>query len=93
LGVGQGSLIDLAPAVGPADAPAPRAWYRQLTWHSWLLLTWFLIVSIQLVRLQRQRLRLNRLLREATPAADDRLLAEVKDLSRRIGPGLPRSCS
>ncbi len=83
-----------SPAVPPVltatpGAPAPQRehpWDRlqEVTWQSWLWIGYLAIVLGQLVRLWRQRARLKRLLREATPAEGETATL-VRELARSMG--------
>lgn len=88
-GVTVSPLAESARAPAPAGVatptPAPPSWHiGDITWSSWLLSGWAAVVAMLLARLIRQRIRLGRLLRAASPAGDElsRLLLE---LSQQLG--------
>lgn len=56
---------------------------REVSWQSWLLTGWAMIVVWQLVGLLRLRLRLDRLLRDAKPG-DRELVALLEDLAGQL---------
>lgn len=54
----------------PASAVTP-VWFRIITWQSWLLSTWLVVVLMQIMRVVWLRIRLAGLLRTAVPAAGE----------------------
>jgi beta-lactamase regulating signal transducer with metallopeptidase domain len=91
-GVGEASPSPSAalplggPAVSTDAEPLPgRTLLGQITWASWMLLAWLIVVMWQLVRVLHQRLQLGRLLRRAVPATDSRLNMLLAELSHQLG--------
>ena len=83
-GVPLSPLPDM-PQRSALPAPESPGWkLADVTWQSWLLAGWLLIVLWQVVRLLWQRLRLGRLLRRSAPA-DPELAAMVRDLAAELG--------
>lgn len=81
------SLGDGPVAVEPgvsADLPLISPQGPRLSWQAWLVLIWFVVVVAQIGRILYQRVRLHRLLREAT-AASDQLFALTEQLASQIG--------
>ena len=64
---------------------APSDWLAQITWQTWLLITWLVVVVWQISRIGYQRYLLEQWLRLATPASDERLNEMLRDLARRLG--------
>ncbi len=82
------ALVPLVPAA-PADSvrlqpPAPPSALSQISWQSWLLAVWLAVVAIQISRVAWQRHRLAALLGDAR-AADDELVAQTDEASKRLG--------
>ncbi len=58
--------------------------FTAITWQTWLLLIWFAVVFLQIVRLLVQRLRLAKLLKQGAPAGAE-LTELVAVLAGQIG--------
>jgi beta-lactamase regulating signal transducer with metallopeptidase domain len=56
----------------------------QLHWQAWLLLSWALVVALQVTRLIVQRRRLARMLQETTPGSIE-LTAVVNQIAQQLG--------
>jgi beta-lactamase regulating signal transducer with metallopeptidase domain len=54
-----------------AISESTTAWLGRVSWQSWLLMAWGAVVLLQIAKLSIQRLRLSRILRQATPAGAD----------------------
>jgi hypothetical protein len=52
-------------------APVTPPWYRIITWQSWLLWAWLIVVVMQIVRVVLLRIRLGQMLRTAVPATGE----------------------
>jgi beta-lactamase regulating signal transducer with metallopeptidase domain len=65
----------------------PDGWLGKLpfNWQAWLFLGWGLAVACQVAAIAHQRGRLERVRRQAAPAADAALLDLVAELAGRIG--------
>jgi len=68
-----------------SEPPGRLDFLGQLTWHSWLVLTWLGGIVWQMVSLLVRRGRLRRLLRRATMATEPRLLAVVEQVAAQLG--------
>jgi hypothetical protein len=77
------------PAASAAGPPGESAgdppWFARIDRPAWLLGGWGLAVAVQVAAIARQRRRLERLLRRASPAGEPDLLALVAELSDRVG--------
>ncbi|MCH7688737.1 MAG: M56 family metallopeptidase [Planctomycetes bacterium] len=76
----------------PADLPGDRtpaasvtsASYREITWQSWLLWTWLVVVLTQIMRVVWLRIRLGQMLRTAVPAPGE-LAALLQNATELLG--------
>jgi beta-lactamase regulating signal transducer with metallopeptidase domain len=71
------------PFAGFAPQTPPSA-TEQLSWQSWLLIAWLLVVLAQFALLAWQRVRLRRLLRQSAPAPEP-MRALVAELAGQLG--------
>src|SRR5690348_2984318 len=89
LGIAMDRPAPLLPAeaVDAEDLKTPGLFnlLRQLTWRSWLVVVWLAGITWQVALIVAQRNRLRRLLSQATPASDPRLLAQIEGLAARLG--------
>lgn len=75
----------VVPPPARPSAPQPyRTAIRQVSWQSWLMIGWLLVVVAQFAALARQRSQLRRLLREAAPVPEP-LHALVGELAEQLG--------
>jgi beta-lactamase regulating signal transducer with metallopeptidase domain len=65
-----GSTVNRIADVLPATH-VTHPWYRVITWQSWLLSMWLIVVVMQISRVVWLRIRLARLLRTAVPATGE----------------------
>ena len=72
-----------APTAAPPAVPG-RADLLGLSWQSWLLGGWCVVVTLQISRLAWQRVRLSGLLERASPA-DGRVQQLVGDAAEKLG--------
>jgi beta-lactamase regulating signal transducer with metallopeptidase domain len=70
--------------IAPSPARPPSMTSGQVSWQSWLLIGWLLVVVAQFSVLMWQRVRLRRLLREAA-AAPESLRDLVGELAGQLG--------
>ncbi len=71
------------PDVSAPQPTAPPLPSPQVSWQSWLFLSWCAVVLVQVLRLLVQRRRLSRLLKQAQPA-DARLTEVVAATAERL---------
>jgi len=63
------SAMNLITDALPATPVTP--WYRVITWQSWLLWTWMVVVLVQIIRVLWLRIRLGQMLKKAVPASGE----------------------
>jgi len=69
---------------GPAPPPAAPSSLALVSWSTWLLGAWAVVVTWRIVSVVRQRYGLGRLLRLTAPAGDD-VQERVRGLARQLG--------
>ncbi len=81
-------LVPVSPAVPAFDVTlqptAPPSMLSQISWQSWLLAVWLVVVAIQIARVAWQLRRLGALLGDAH-TADDKLVTQTGEVSERLG--------
>jgi len=72
-------IADALPAT-----PVTPPWYRVITWQSWLLSTWMVIVLTQIIRVVWLRIRLGQMLKKAVPASEE-LATLLQNATKLLG--------
>jgi bla regulator protein BlaR1 len=85
---GTGNSSDVAEETSNAISPTISPRLPRVSWQSWLLVTWSVVVLAQIGRLVWQRHRLQRLLGESTPG-EPALAGLIAELASQIDLGKP----
>ena len=78
-----GPAVNLITDALPAASVTPP-WYLNITWQSWLLWAWMIVVLVQIIRVVWLRIRLAGLLRTAVPATGE-LATLMQDSVKLLG--------